>query len=738
MNAELPKDPKARVELVNLAKKRYNLSKDFFSPKHEIWVRCYKIYRALADAVDDDTEENLFIPYAYGMIEDIVSRVTEPLLQKMPVRPQARSQRFVTAAKNFFSLVKTYIATSRYQLEFTSSKREEVITGNGWEKDEWASEYVDGMEWKQNPASKLVKSTAKFLDKVIPMDVMAKFHEWLEVPKKYAKSVGYRTRFPSVFLVWPEPMIKRVEDMHWLIEEEESVALSDLRQQVYKDAAGNVKNVYDLSEIDARYKNRPPGSIKPMFDSSSPYHKEVSDILGARSIDSAATNSMQNRDVSDMDKVHLLHIHEPGRRFTIANGRYLVLYIDKPFHRPRIPFRLRGYTPDPENLYSLGAIEPCEDLFLELNDIHRLSMRAWVRIINGLVAYHKGAVPFPDDWKSRAGGRVRIDPGVSPNIHNAIASIPLQDPTQSMLANESNSKGLLERVTSIADLSPGVDGTKQYHDTATGLLEIQNQLAKRFATMRRAQVACYQAQMEAMYDLCMQFMFEPSPVKVVDTDGSTLYPKFTRDDIWTDGEGFDFIIEEDPSFGDNVVQRNQLLVFLDTAIKYETFRMNSKDPTLLKFKVSEIMRKLVEAFGWTFNAELLGPADGVLTPDAEWAMMQNGQEVRPNPDENLIGHAIDHIMQMMSPQVTQGSAAGQVSPEALATLQMHIQETLAMASTILKDPRAAAQAKMLMAMQGAAQAGGPAEGMPAPVGAPAPQVGTGAGGQPGMVRGGHT
>ena len=71
-------------------------------------------------------------------------------------------------------------------------------------------------------------------------------------------------------------------------------------------------------------------------------------------------------------------------------------------------------------------------------------------------------------------------------------------------------------------------------------------------------------------------------------------------------------------------------------------------------------------------------------------------------------------------------------------LQMHIQETLAMASTILKDPRAAAQAKMLMDMQGAAQAGGPAEGMPMPQGAPAPQVGTGAGGQPGMVRGGHT
>jgi len=302
-----------------------------------------------------------------------------------------------------------------------------------------------------------------------------------------------------------------------------------------------------------------------------------------------------------------------------------------------------------------------------------------------------------------------------------------------MLTHESNSKGLLERVISIADMSPGSSGTKQYHDTATGLLEIQNQLAKRFATMRRAQMANYQEQMSAMYDMCMQFMFEPTPVKVVDSDGKTMYPKFTRDDIWTDGEGFDFLIEEDPSFGDNVVQRNQLMVLLDIAIKYETYRMNSKDPELLKFRVSEVMRRLVEAFGWTFNAELLGPVDNVLTSDAELQMILNGMAVRPNPQENLLGHAVDHIAQMMSPKIQQGSAAGQITPEMLATLKAHIEETLMMAQAVMQNPQAAAQAKVMEIMKGKAMAGGPEGGMPE-MAAAGPKMGTGAAGKPGIMR----
>jgi len=732
MDATLPTDPKKREELVELAKKRYKLSKDFFSPKHEIWVRCYKIYRALADAVDNPDEENMFIPYAYGIVEDIVARLVEPMLQKMSVKPQARSSRFAQAARNFLALVKTYRSQSRFQLEFTESKRQEVIAGNAWEKDEWKSEYVEGMEWKQTRVSEMVNTLVNVLGKMVPIKVKATYNKLVEVVKLYPKTVGYCVRFPSVFLVWPEPKVKRVEDMHWLVEEEESVALEDLRRQIYKDANGKQQNVYNLSEIDADYKGHTPGSIKPNFSDRSTFHEQVSDVLGARGTQSSA----QGSETSDMDRVHLLHVHEPGRRFTIANGKYLILHIDKPFHRPRIPFRLRCYTPDPENLYGLGAIEPTEDLFLGLNDIHRLCMRSWVRVIGGLVAYHVGAVPFPDDWKPKAGGRIRIDPGVSPNIHNAIAAIQQQNPTKDLIAHESNMKGLLERTISIADLSPGVEGTKQYHETATGLLEIQNQLAKRFAVMRRAQLACDIDAQQSIYDLCMQFMFEPQVVKNADVDGKTLYPKFTRDDIWTDGEGFDFLIEEDPSFGDNVVQRNQLMVLLELAIKYETFRMNSKDPEMLKFKVSEIMRRLVEAFGWTFNAELLAPVDGLLTPDAELGIILEGQMPHPNPKENLIGHAIDHMVQMMSPKIVQGAASGQITPEMLAMLKTHIAETTQLIQTVMANPEAAAQARIQEVMKQAGMTGGPAEGMPPAPGIMAP-MGTGNGGRPGIVRGGN-
>jgi hypothetical protein len=732
MDATIPTDPNERKRLVDLAKKRYSASKAYFSPKHEIWVRCYKIYRALADATDNPDEENMFIPYAFGMIEDIVSRLVEPLLQKLPVKPQARSQKYVEAARNFYAVVKTYLSTSRYQLEFTNSNRQKIIVGNRWERDTWFNEWVQGKEWAKRPVNKAVQTTAQFLDKVLPMNVMARFNEYVEVEKQYPRQLGYGTRFPSVFLMWPEPGILRVEDMHWLIEEEESVALDDLKKQMYT-VNGVRKNVYDLTELEKDVGPHEAGSISPNFDDSSPYHKEVADILGSR-----ATGGQISEDTAEtLDKVHLLHVHTPTLKYTVANGRYIILHVKDPFHKPRIPFRLDVYTPDPENLYGMGAIEPSEDMFLELNDIHRLSMRSWVRMINGLVAYHKGAVPFPDDWKSRAGGRVRIDPGVSPNIHNAIAVIQQQDPTDSMITHESNTRGLLERIISISDLSPGVEGTRQYHDTASGMLEIQNQLAKRFATMRRGQLACYVEQFQVIYDFCMQFMFEPQIFRQENSEGKTLYPKFTRDDIWTDGEGFDFIIEEDPSFGDNVVQRNQLMILLDIAIKYETFRMSTGDPEMLKLKVSKIMTRLLEAFGWTFNAELMAPVGNVLTPEAELAMILEGQDVQPNPDENLVGHVIEHVVQMMSPKMVQGSAAGQVKPEALARLKLHIDATMAMIQSIISQPEAAAQAKIAEESAGRAMTGsmaGTAVGM-APV-ASKLAVGSGAGGRANMLQAG--
>ncbi len=679
-----------RQEIISLQKKRYSLSKEYFQPKHEVWVRCYKIYRALADTVDDPDEINLFIPLAFGIIEDIVARLTEPILQKFPIKPVAKSLMHTKAGENFLNLVKTYFSTSQYQIDLINSERQRIITGNTWEKDEWASEWVKGTTWEKRFFSKVVESVQEVLGKIIPIPVETKFQKWVEVPKLYPKYLGYRTRFLSVFLVWPEPNVKNVSDMHWIIEEEKSVALDDLRKQKYTDENGQLRNVYDLSEIDKYYGEHKQGAIQPQFDDGSPYYDEIVSKLGNR--------NLQGNPKEDMDRVHLLHISEPDKLITIANGKWIIKYIENPWHKPMIPYRLKIYTQDPENLYGIGAIEPNEHLFYELNDIHRLSMRSWIRIIQGLIVYHKDAVPFADDWKPRAGGRVRIDPGISPNIHQVIANIPLKDPSQEMILHESNIRGIIERVISIADLSPGTSGTKQYHKTASGLIEIQNSLAKRFAIMRRIQLSSYLLQLQRIYDMCMQFMFEPLQIKA-ETDGKTIYPKVTRDDIWAGEEGFDFVIQEDPSFGDNVVQRNQLMVLLEILINYETFRMKTGDKDLLKVRISEVIKRLIEAFGWTYSAELLEPSDNALTPDMELEMILNGMPVKPNPKENLIAHLIDHMVQLMSPRIQEGSASGQIKPEQLALLKTHIDETAQMITSIMQNPAAVANMRMQEVMQ---------------------------------------
>lgn len=712
MEVVLPESENERLELVNLVKRRYRMSSSFFKGKFEIWTRCYKIYRALADYKDDSDEPNLFIPYAFGIVEDIVARMTEPIFQKLPIRPRPKRRWHEKQAKSFYNMCRSYFSSRRYQAEKTESVREKIITGNAWEIDEYANEYVKGRKWKMGVASQMINGFHSIVGKFIDLPSKVKYDRLAEVPHLYPKRVGYQTRFPSVFRCLPEPRIKRVEDMHWFVYEEEEVALDDLKKQMYKHPeTKQMLPVYDLTELETAIGAHEPGGIKPQFDERNTYADQIGDILAGRSGEHSGTKEQ------DMDKVHLLHCYEPTRIITIAQGRYVIRVIKDPFHYPRIPARLDIYTPDKENLYGLGALEPVEDLFYELNDIHRLSMRSWIRIIQGMLLYHEDAIPHMDDFKPGAGNKIRVSREVAPNIAQAIMEVQQGDPTSSMITQESNIKGLLERIISLADLSPGVEGTKQYHKTATGLLEIQTALAKRFAMMRRTQMGNYQDQMAFMYSLYDQFMFDKLPFTEYRDDSQTSTVDYTRDNIYTDGEGFDYMVEEDPSFGDNVVQRNQLMILLELAMKYETFRVNSKDPTMLKLDVAEFMRRVIEAFGWTYPGNVLKPPEGTLTPEAELEMIMAGISVRPNPKENLSNHLVDHLLQKISPRMVEGFQKGAISPEVMAALDAHIDETLMLLTQLLANPMAAAQAKMKGMFEDAAVTGGPSEGM-----APAPPI----------------
>jgi len=677
---------KERSKIVNTIKERFINSRDYYQDKFDTWVRCYKIYKAIADAVDKEEEINIFIPYAFGIIEDIVARTVDPLLDKLPIKAVAKNKLEQKNADNFMSLFQSYFQSSEQIEELIKNEKEKIIIGNAWEKDEWACEWVKAYKWEKTKATKIMESIVNFAGKLVPIKNEVSYNKLVEQEYLYPKKVGYYTTYLSAFTIFPEPRVKNYRNLKWLIQFEEDVSVEDLKNMKYIDENGE-QQIYYLDELLKDFRND-IDSIRPSIDSPLLQYNEVRTLTNK-----LYSSTIDTTESKAKGKVHLKHMYEPNAIYTIANDKYLIKIVKDPFHIPHIPFRLKTYTPEPESLYGVGAIEPVEHLFYELNDIHRLSMRSWIRIVNGLVAYHKDAVPFPDDWKLEAGGKVRIDPGISPNIHQAISSIPLQDPTKNMVYQESNTKGFIERIISVSDLSPGVSGSKPYHKTATGLIEIQQSLARRFSIMRKLQLSNLVERLYTAYNLMEQFLFEPIKTRIRTKYGDTIYPDLTREDILCN-DGIDFLIVNDPSFGNTTVQRNQLMVLLEVFLKYESFRLKSGDSSLLKVKITDLIKKIIESFGWQYGEEMMEQSNNTLSPEIEFEMIMNGQYTPPNPLENITEHLAEHYIQLNSQTLSNNVERGRVPPEYIELLKKHISDTTNLLMQIIQNPDLIIQEKL--------------------------------------------
>lgn len=677
--AQIKADPAMMARMVEIGTKRYSVSSDYMRNYHDKWLRFFKLYRNIVDVVDDSDEPNTSVVYAYALVEDLVSKISEPLLQmKPPCRVTARRAQHEKAAERFSAMCSAYFRVSDYQLGYTQSVREEIITGNAWEKDCWFNEYDKGRRWAKVAASKLTEIKS-FLGKIIGMQETP-YTDVQEVPANIPRRIGYGTEFPSLFRVWPEPNVAKVENMLWLNEEVPSAALSDLEGRMTLDPATKKQiPFFDFSEIRRDYKDRGTIMPEPMSRQSS----NAEDELRLKTGDQPAKDKPINF-ADDIDRVSLMWCWERDRVFVIANGRYLVAYMESPFQKPRIPFRLRCYTPQKDFLFGLGALEPVENQLNELNDIHKMSMRNWVRIINRMVAYNEEAIPFEDDFTPSALGRVRVRPPQGQTVGEQIVPIHHDDVTPSMLAQESNIKGIIERALSVPDYSAGTEGTKQTHKTFGGLMEISKNVAERITTVRRMHLACYQAQMSAMEALSSQFMMDKQPFTVYGPDGSTALEEFDLWDIYTEGAGFDYLIEYDPSFGDDQVRRNQLLAVQQQAMSYIAFcrQMGMNDAAVPD--IEEIERRIFQIFGWSDTSLIMKRPNGVMSPDEELKMMMSGQPVPPNPKENVVDHIANHEaqVQMLTPLVL----SGKVPEKALFLLKAHLAGTRQMAVQLVANP----------------------------------------------------
>src|SRR3990167_8971423 len=688
MPNDIPQDPAEREKLVNSAHKRYLASRNYYRTWREKWVRFYKLYYKIRDSAEDEDEINTALPYAFGIIEQIVSKSVEPLFKlRPPFKVTAKVRGDEKSAENFSGVVASYFSNSEYQLDYTNYERECTITGSSWELDSQYQDYEPGKIWAKVPVDDKLQTIEGPTGREIQTDHEYKRDVLAEKDYLYPIKVGYATSFPSIFEVHPEPGKKKVKDMRWILHESKDVAIEDLQSQFYNDpSTGEKRPVYDLTELLKEVGDYVPGGIQPV--NAWENEDEFSELEDARSGNSDSDGGKKS---DDIDRVWLLDVYEKGQLFTIAQGKYVIRRVQGYLHKPRLPWRLKKYTDDPQFLYGIGAVEPVEDLLFELEDIHNLSMENWVRIINRMVAYHMDAVPFADDdFKPKAGGKIRVRSDV--DVRQAIMTMDQPDVAVSMMQMEGNTKGLMEWANAVADLSPGPMGTKQTHKTLGGLIEIQNNLNTRFITLHRSRLSNYQDQMSSMEAFFAQYQFDPVPIRMVQTDGSTAVVEMNRNSIDTQGRGFDYVIEVDPSAGDDNVGRSLLMAAFDVGLKYEDWRIKLGGPEAPRADLSEVYGKILGKLGWADVGSVLKQPDGSQTPDQELEMMIQGLPVEPHPRENLIGHVMTHVQQRKA--VAEAVSSGKVPPGVLRALDEHLSQTISLAQGILRDPVRAAQSQI--------------------------------------------
>jgi hypothetical protein len=713
-------DEEQRKKLVDKQLKRLGASARYYQDYFTKWKNFYKMYYSLKDDAVDTDEPNIWVPIAYGIVEDAVARLVVPLLQKLPVSVKAKIAKYADNAEAFYTACKDYFGADDYRLDRIMSEREYCITGNAWEVYSWKNDVMKGKEWKDVESDEPTEYPIKWLGKIVQtVKKMLPVTKPQEVDKDYPIKVGFHTRFPSVFCMFPEPGVKKFDNASWVIEAEGVVSLADLEKATYIDPETRErKPVYDLTEL-LKSVDGHKSKIKPENTSWYKEGEDISQIISGR--DPNIANE------SDEPSVFVLRVHQKDNSIiTIVQGKFVVQYIGEVYHYPVMPVQLRCYTPDKENMFGTGILEPIIDLLYEVNDVHNMSFQNWIRVINKMVVYDEGVIKYPDDFTPRAGGKIRANLLAGGNVNQAFGVIDHQDVAQSMITMESQTMGKIERTISIADLTPGVQGTKAYHKTYGGLMEIQSNFAKRFSVMAMSDLAYLTKQMRIMYWMFQQFMFDDMATGQF-KDGVFMAETYRREDFDSGGQGFLFVQSNDPSFGDAAVQRNQFMVLFEQLMKYEQFRMTVKDPELKRAGVDNILKLLIESFGIQDSTKYLAPANGVLDPAAEFTLMLQGMPVQVNPRENMIEHLLEHVAKRNDPGMLSSIAGGKLPPEIMQALDKHIQETMEMIHLFMENVDQVAQAKQADKTgqtpdyRGGGQGAGAGQGMGGQPSAPNPQ-----------------
>lgn len=703
MKREIPTDPILYDKLVSQVSMRLQASLDWYRGHREQWRADYEIwhrYPARPLAAGDEDEFEIQLGYAFGLGEQSHAKIVQPLVSGgVPYKSYPTEFGDQPAADNFQDMSADYYAKPHVQAGKMVSKKEMVICGPRWEVYEWMHTRVRGMKWADVPEA-VEGADGASITEMVPK----------EVETDITLNYGFATRYPSVFNMYPEPDRTTIDtgqktDISWVVEDMGELAIEDLAREVIYDPITK-KDVprYDFSKLlaaagpraQARYADIAKG-LPPKEDGFGVLITPVHDWTDARGKWNTSgerprdNDAVANESYEDRDKVWVCQMRTINSIITVFQGRFIGELVTDPWHRPRLGVNIENYTTDPRCIYGPGLLRT---IFAELKalDISKsLELQNFFRNVNNLIVVQPEKLITLDDLDARASGIVRASPEVE-DVRSVVYPLKLPSAANESLTTESGLKGDIEFVASTMSPAPGPQGTRQGHKTARGLDAIASIVGSRFGVMAAQALISECILGENMLYMTEQFHWEKVSYRSIQDDGTTVYKKFDRTDISTDGRGLRLLISVDPTWGNTSQQRQDSLDMLDEGIKYEELRAKLKDPTMKKFNISAQFEDVLKKFGRRDLSGIFVRPTGEISPEQEMEIIAQGGAVQCKGD--LMEHAQIHLLQAQSPALDKAIESGKAHPKTKTRLLMLVDEDTKRMAAFLRDPQSAAMVRL--------------------------------------------
>lgn len=349
-------DEKAkRDQIAQLAKRRYDLSKEYCKPYFDRFLDNYKHYflRTIDEALEQDENaypfySTLSIPISYQTVETILPRMFSRLPSFSITTEEDNDEQAELQLKELikFQLQHPYLIDDPIFSRLVTFLKELFICGNAWGEVPWV--YKKEKVREMQPYSIQMGLEPSWDN----LDILKKYGvepDWklVEVDKIMIDAPVFKHH--SIFHVFPDPKKKRVSDLGWVIVEDFMTKdqLSDMIKQ-------NPNNYQNIDQIDG-LKNWGGDTMKADMS----YDNEVASIFGG--------SDFSDRD-TDEPMIKVWFMREKHRFSVIVNEKITIRTGSNPNGDGKIGMILCKDIPIPDQLFAWGEVDPIKKIEDSMSD----------------------------------------------------------------------------------------------------------------------------------------------------------------------------------------------------------------------------------------------------------------------------------------------------------------------------------------------------------------------------------